>query len=147
MVRQQVVVFYAKVVDDKVVNEVKQETWDSICLANLQSAVGGRIEGLGVPKHNLRIYLNEEGMLRNLPENVMGTQVLRALGLPCHPITTNYSGTIVLLSQGEFDDEGLTEKQLSLVLDVCKTLEKSRLRQIAIAESLSALRALDKLAT
>ncbi len=111
---QQVGVFYAykEANAEGKYNEFKLEQWKTIDLKRLQKAVGGNIEGLDIFKHNLRVYFHEEGMLLDLPSNAMGTRILHKLGLPLHPITVNYSGTMVVLCQ---EDTGLTDAQVAII--------------------------------
>ncbi len=86
----------------------------------LQEVIGGVVEGLDI-KRGLRIYLHEEGILRELPDNEFGTAVLRLFGLPPHPITTIYQGPIVVLGQ---EDKGLTSTQSSDLFSMSHLLRR-----------------------
>ena len=44
-------------------------TWVSDSLENLQKTVGGYIETVTLPEHNLVLICNEEGRIRDMPYN------------------------------------------------------------------------------
>lgn len=74
-------------------------------LADYQEAVGGFIEPVDLPRIEATLYVNEEGVIRDLPFNVRAT-VMRWFWMPDTPARSTTVGDAVLI--GLPDEEGDT---------------------------------------
>jgi hypothetical protein len=92
---------------------------DKIDLAFLQGCVGGYVEAIRLWDFDAVMYLNEDGLLRNLPSNPLATEL--AQGNNVLMDEGGIVGDVVIT--GLIDDEGyelgLTDDQIaSLTLDL-----------------------------
>lgn len=85
-------------------------------LEELQQLVGGGYVTLVPHKKGMdaewMAYANEEGMIKDMPQNDLAAHVLYQLGFLLCPPTYTYYGPIVIMKQGE---KSLTKKQRAML--------------------------------
>lgn len=90
-------------------------------LPALQRQVGGYIEILSPASEaasEYTLYVNEEGMLQNLPKNTLGWEIAKALDFHCGYSDAPYLfGNVVILGK---DERPLTKEQQNHIQDLCK---------------------------
>lgn len=103
-----------------------KETTDQFTLPWMQEKIGGYITGLFI-KPNVSFWVDEEGLLKNLPINEVGSVI--AIGMNRIPFTHPLVGPVLIA--GSVDKKsgelhGLSSKTISEAIEIIDTIKAKR---------------------
>jgi hypothetical protein len=100
--------------------------WDTTSgtLTHLQQAVGGLVDLVALHEH-VTMWVNDEGIVKGMPMNIVATSIARGFGFTHQP----YFGTAVFTGGGDEEGEtlGLSEQHVEALMNL------ARLAQLQLA--------------
>lgn len=96
--------------------------WDATrgSLTQLQQAVDGLVDLVALHEH-VTMWVNDEGIARGMPMNIVATSIARGFGLT----NQSYFGPAVFTGGGDTDGEtlGLTERRVEALMNLARLVQ------------------------